>query len=101
MQVCPDDAVDGLSSAPAPGHVAAERHLLNRGGEKVPELDGLPSDAVGVSRDAEGDFSLILAKVVLDVVGAEVGVASGAGRDEFCCAAEQLGNVHGHILGRV
>src|SRR6185437_7981985 len=64
LQVCSDDAVEGLSSAPmAPGRVALESHLLSGVGEKVPELDGLPLDPVEVLQDAEGDLPLVLAKV--------------------------------------
>lgn len=99
LQVCSDDAVAGLSSAPlVPSRVAPERHLLSGLCEKVPELDGLPLDSVEVRQDAEGDLPLVLAKVVADVIRGEASVASSAGRGKICCAAKQLGNVHGHIL---
>jgi hypothetical protein len=101
LQVCSDDAVEGLSSPPlVPRHVAPEQHLLSGVGEKVPELEGLPLDAVEVLQDAESDFPLVLAKVVADGIGGETSVASSTGRDKIRCAAKQFGNVHAHILRR-
>src|SRR5580698_64514 len=91
--LCPDDAVEGLSFAPlAPGGIITERHLLSGVGEKVPELDALPLNAFEVPQDAEGDVPLALPEVAVDIVGAEAGVASGTGRDKLCCAAQQPGN---------
>jgi hypothetical protein len=66
--------------------------------EKAPELDGLPSDAVEVLEDAEGDLPLVPAKAAVDVIGAKPGVASSIRRDKARCAAKQFGSVHAHIL---
>jgi hypothetical protein len=84
----------------APSGIVSEQHLLSGVGEKIPELDGPPLDAVEVLQDAESDFPLVLAKVVADVINCQTSVASSMRRDKICCAPQQFENVHSHILGR-